>query len=172
MSGGEEREAAPRSPWLGRERLAGLVLLGFGAMMLVAGAELPFLTSDGVGSGLMPRSLSVIVIGLGLLQLWLARANPGPSTGTWAIGRALPVVVAAILFALAIRGFSAGPLVVPELGLVVAAPLAIVAAGLADKEARLGELLVFAAVLTAFCIGVFRYALGLSIPVAPWLIGY
>ena len=79
---------------------------------------------------------------------------------------------AAILFALAIRGFSVGPLTVPELGLVVAAPLAIIAAGLADKDARIGELVIFAAVLTAFCIGVFRYALGLSIPVAPWLIGY
>ena len=35
-----------------------------------------------------------------------------------------------------------------------------------------GELLIFAAILTAFCIGLFRYALGLALPVAPWLIGY
>jgi hypothetical protein len=56
--------------------------------------------------------------------------------------------------------------------MAVAAPLAIVCSGLAAKEARIGELLVFALVLTAFCVGVFRYGLGLSIPVAPWLIGF
>lgn len=172
MTGGEERHAMPRSPWLGRERLAGLVLLGFGVLTLAAGARLPFFTSGGVGSGLMPRSLSVIVIGLGLLQLWLARANPGPSTGAWSLGRAIPVAAGAILFALTIRGFDIGGFEVPELGLAVAAPLTIIVAGLADKDARLGELLIFAVVLSACCIGIFRYALGLSIPVAPWLIGY
>ena len=54
----------------------------------------------------------------------------------------------------------------------MATPLAIIASGLADKDARPGELLIFAVVLSACCTGIFRYALGLSIPVAPWLIGY
>ena len=160
------------SPWLGRERLAGLVLVAFGAVMLVGGAQLPFFTSDGIGSGLAPRILAVLVVVLGLLQLGLSWTNPGPPTGSWSLGRALPVVAGVVLFAVSIRGFTLGPVEVPELGLSVAAPFAIIASGLADRGARLGELIVFALVLIAFCIGIFRYALGLSVPVAPWLIGY
>ncbi|CAM3652172.1 hypothetical protein [Paracoccus yeei] len=54
----------------------------------------------------------------------------------------------------------------------MATPLSIILAGLAAKDARPGELVIFAVILTAVCIALFRYALGLSLPVAPWLIGY
>jgi hypothetical protein len=27
-------------------------------------------------------------------------------------------------------------------------------------------------VMTAFCVGLFKFALGLPIPLAPWLLGY
>jgi hypothetical protein len=30
----------------------------------------------------------------------------------------------------------------------------------------------FSIVLTAFCIGLFKYALNLPVPLAPWLLGY
>ena len=84
----------------------------------------------------------------------------------------LPVVAAVVLFAVTIRGYEFGPVHIPELGLLVATPLAVIVSGLAAKDSKLPELLLFAAVLTVFCIGLFRYALGLSLPVAPWLIGY
>ena len=54
-------------------------------------------------------------------------------------------------------------------GLVVAGPLAIIIAALAEHEARWGETIVFGVVMTAFCIGLFKFALGLPIPLAPWL---
>ena len=84
----------------------------------------------------------------------------------------VPVVAGVVLFAVTVRGYEFGPLHIPELGLLVATPLAVVTSGLAAKDSKLWELLIFAAVLTAFCIGLFRFALGLSLPVAPWLIGY
>lgn len=165
-------EAAPSNRGLGRERLAGIVLVGFGGLGLWAGYELPFMTSDGVGSGLLPRLLSFIILGLGILQLVLCRKDPGPLTGRWAIRETIPVILGVLLFAITVRGHHLGPISIPSLGLSVACPLAIVASGLAARDARLGELLIFAVVLTAFCIGLFRYALGLSVPVAPWLLGY
>ena len=82
------------------------------------------------------------------------------------------LVTVAVLFAVTIRGYEVGPVHIPELGLLVATPLAVIVSGLAAKDSKLPELLLFAAVLTIFCIGLFRYALGLSLPVAPWLIGY
>ncbi len=69
-------DAEPRSG-LGKERVAGLVLVVFGAIALWAGAELPFMTSSGVGSGLLPRILALLIIALGALQLLLSWKNPG-----------------------------------------------------------------------------------------------
>ena len=158
---------------LSQDGLAGLTLVAFGMIMFWAGLELPFVTrSGGVGSGLLPRLLAGLIVLLGAAQLVLAYRKPGPGTGSWPLARFLPVFAGVIAFALTIRGSAIGPVVIPPLGMAVAAPLAIVCSGLAAKEARIGELLVFALVLTAFCVGVFRYGLGLSIPVAPWLIGF
>lgn len=168
----EAEEAPPSSPWLGRERLAGLSLIGLGALALWASSDLPFASEFGVSSGLVPRLLSILIIGLGILQLYFSWSDPGPSTGSWRIHTMLPVVAAVVLFAVTIRGYEFGPLHVPELGLLVATPLSVVVSGLAARDSKLPELLLFAAVLTVFCIGLFRYALGLSLPVAPWLIGY
>lgn len=65
-------------------------------------------------------------------------------------------VVAGILsFALTIRLF----------GLVIAGPLAMVIGGYATPEVREKEILIFAAVMTAFCVGLFRYLLNLPIPI-------
>jgi hypothetical protein len=65
-------------------------------------------------------------------------------------------VVAGILaFAITIRMF----------GLVVAGPLAMVIGGFATPEVREKEILIFAAVMTAFCVGLFRYLLNLPIPI-------
>ena len=63
-------------------------------------------------------------------------------------------------------------LTVRPLGLVVAGPLAIVISAFASNEVRWGETLVVGVLMTAFCIGLFKFALGLPIPLAPWLIGY
>ena len=82
------------------------------------------------------------------------------------------MLIGVFLFALTIRGYDFGAFSVPVLGMSVATPLAIIFAGAAAKDVRFGELLIFTAVLTVICIGLFRFALGLSLPVAPWLIGY
>ena len=57
----EPEEVPPSSPWLGRERLAGLSLVGLGLLAFWASADLPFASEFGVSSGLVPRLLSLIV---------------------------------------------------------------------------------------------------------------
>lgn len=65
-------------------------------------------------------------------------------------------IVAGILsFAITIRLF----------GLMVAGPLAMIIGGYATPEVREKEIIIFAAIMTAFCIGLFRYFLGLPIPI-------
>ncbi|MGN7869104.1 Tripartite tricarboxylate transporter TctB family protein [Paracoccus haematequi] len=162
----------PSNPWLGRERIAGLSLVAFGLFALYAGADLPFRSESGVGSGMLPRALSIILIVLGAVQLAVTWKDRPESTGRWPIRDMLPVLIGVFLFAITIRGHHFGSFEVPTLGMAVATPLAVILSGLAAKDVRLGELVIFAAILTAVCIGLFRYALGLSLPVAPWLIGY
>ena len=58
------------------------------------------------------------------------------------------------------------------LGLAVAGPLAIVIGACASDDVRWGETILFGALMTAFCIGLFKFALGLPIPLAPWLLDY
>ena len=72
----------PSNPWLGRERLAGLSLVVFGLLALWAGSDLPFMTEGGVGSGLLPRALAIIITLLGVVQMkvdsWFRRfPQPG-----------------------------------------------------------------------------------------------
>jgi hypothetical protein len=78
---------------------------------------------------------------------------------TWLEARGLRgpfFIVAGILaFAVTIRLF----------GLVVAGPLAMVIGGYATPEVREKEIIIFAAVMTAFCVGLFRYILNLPIPI-------
>jgi hypothetical protein len=65
-------------------------------------------------------------------------------------------IVAGILsFAITIRLF----------GLVFAGPLAMIIGGYATPEVREKEIIIFAAIVTAFCVGLFRYVLNLPIPI-------
>ena len=86
----------------------------------------------------------------------------GPPLEPWSIRGPVLVIVAMVAFGLTVR----------PLGLVVAGPLAIVIAALASNEVRWGETIVFGLLMTMFCIGLFKFALGLPIPLAPWLLGY
>ena len=165
-------EIPPHNPWLGRERLAGVSPLAFGLFALWAGSDLPAMTESGVGSGLMPRALAILICLTGAIQIAVSWRDPGPSTGSWPLLRTVPVLAGVVLFAVTIRGYHLGPLSVPPLGLAVATPLAVFLSGMAAKDTRPAELVIFAVIMTVLCIALFRFALGLSLPVAPWLIGY
>jgi hypothetical protein len=63
-----------------------------------------------------------------------------------------------------IGGLIAFALTVRSVGLLVAAPLLALISGAASEETRFRELIIFAIVMTALCIGVFKYALNLPMP--------
>lgn len=162
----------PASGLLPRERAAGLLLVVIGAVAFWSSLELPFIRGGSVGAGLMPRLLGVFITGLGIAQLVLSFRRPGPAVSGWNARDIVMLLGSVILFAITIRGYDLGAIEIPPLGIVVAGPLAVVTAGLAARDVRLGELTIFAVVMSAACLGLFRFALGLPLPVAPWLIGY
>ncbi len=125
-------------------------------------ADLPIGTLGGMGPGMLPKSLAVALGLLGALLLAGAIQEGGLPLDRWSIRGPLFVLGAVVAFGLAVR----------PLGLIVAGPLAIVIGAIASDEVRWKETILVGAVVTAFCIGLFKFALGLPIPLAPWLIGY
>jgi putative tricarboxylic transport membrane protein len=141
---------------------AGLFLIGIGAIGLWQGADLSAGTLNQIGPGMLPRALAVLTIVCGLASVVGGFMSEGAGLDRWHLRGPVFILGAAVLFGLTVR----------PLGLAVAAPLAILVGAFASDETRLPETAVFAVVITIFCLGLFKYALGLPIPVAPWLIGY
>ncbi|HET8540890.1 MAG TPA: tripartite tricarboxylate transporter TctB family protein [Anaeromyxobacter sp.] len=144
--------ATIRSP---RDFVAGASLVALAVCALAATADLATGTMRGLGPGMLPRSVAVAVGAVGLAVAALSLVKDGPSLGRWPLRGPVFVSLAVVAFALTIR----------TVGLAVAGPLVVLVSGAASAESRPRELALFALVMTAFCVGLFRYALGLPIPV-------
>lgn len=147
--------APPRRHRFSRDLLAGLTLVVIAAIALLAGRDLEVGTLRAVGPGALPRALAVVVLAAGIVFSVAAVVRGGEHVGRWPLRGAFFVTLALLAFALTIR----------SVGLAVAGPAIVLVSGAATSETRPVELLVFALVLTAACIGLFRFALGLPLPV-------
>lgn len=141
---------------------AGFFLLVIAGVALWLGSDLPVGSVRQLGPGMFPRVLAVLVGVVGVMIVIDAFLEHGEKMERWPLRAPLFILGAAVAFGFAVR----------PLGLVVAAPLVMVIGAFASPETRLREVLVFGVVMTAFCVALFKYALGLPIPLAPWLIGY
>lgn len=163
------RRGVVKSP---EDMAAGLFLIVFAAILFYAGYELKFGQMRGIGPGLMPRVTAVLLGGFGLLLVVQSLIVHGSALQRWSIRGPFFIFGGVLLFALTIRGVDFGLFKFPALGLAVAGPLAVMFAAFADRDARPLEVIIYAACLTLACIGVFKFALRLPIPLAPWLVGY
>lgn len=151
-----------RSVRVGQDVGGGIFLLLIAALALWGSWSLSFGQLSGVGPGLMPRvtALLVAAMGIGLIIHGLAAGSePMPR---WSVRGPVFVLGAILVFALTIRPF----------GLAFAGPVAMLLASIGDPDTRAREIIPLAIVLPALCIGLFKYALRLPIPVAPPLLGY
>ena len=153
--------ADPRSTSMSRDVCAGLFLLAIAAFGYAGTISLPSIWA-GVGPGLLPKLVAGLIALLGLLiiSLGLLPSAERLQKGAWR--GPLFVLGGAIAFAATIR----------TLGLAAAGPLAWIIAALADRDTRWLETLLFAAIMTALCIGLFKFALKLPIPLCPPILGY
>jgi Tripartite tricarboxylate transporter TctB family len=158
----------PRSP---QDFAGGVFLIIFGLFAWWLGSGLPTGTLRAMGPGMLPKAFALILAGLGALMVFQSMRAHGPALERWSIRGILLVLGGCILFGLMIRGFEIGPIKVPSLGLVVSGPLVVLVSGMAAPDKSWREIIIFAIVMTVFCGGLFKYVLGLPIPLAPWLIG-
>ncbi len=141
-----------RSP---RDLLAGALLVALAALALRTTARLDAGTLRALGPGMLPRAVAAGVGAVGLAIVALSFVRRGPPLGRWPLRGPLFVSLGVVAFALTIR----------TVGLAVAGPLVVLVSGAASADTRPRELVVFALAMTALCVGLFRYALGLPIPV-------
>jgi hypothetical protein len=147
---------------LRQDFLGGLVVMAVAALAFWLAYDLPAGTLGGMGPGMMPKALAVLLGSLGLL-LWSGSFwHFGEHARRWTLRGPVFLFSAMVAFGLTVR----------PLGLVVAGPLAMIISAWASDEVKWGETIVSAVVTSAFCVGLFKLALGLPIPLAPGLIGY
>ncbi len=151
---------SPRAPHRGRVRgpqnlAAGLALLALAIFALWASAELEPGTLRSMGAGMLPRGIAVLVGVTGLALVAISFVRIGDRLGAWPLRGPLFVSLGVVAFALTIR----------TVGLALAGPLVAIISGAASPETRWKELVVFAVAITLFCVGLFRYALHLPIPI-------
>ncbi len=154
----------------------GLFLICLGGLALVLLGGLTFGSLAEIGPAFFPSVAAAVLAGQGVVMVILgwreAAKRQGELLTRWALRPLIAILGAIVVFGITIRGIDLGGLSLPSLGLAIAGPLAIMIGGLADKDTRWRELVPFALGISAFCIVLFRFALGLPIPLAPWLIGY
>lgn len=150
---------------------AGLFMIVLAGLALFLSRDLPTGTLRQIGPGMLPKAFAWICAGLGALLAFNSLRYNGDKLAGWSWRGVIFVLGAAVVFGLTIRGFEIGPLKVPQLGMLVSGPLVVLISGLAAEDVRLKELVIFAIAMTTGCALLFKYALGLPIPLAPWLLG-
>lgn len=155
-----------------RDFAGGLFLLAIAGVGYAGAFDLRFGHLSGIGSGLLPKSVAVLVAAFGVLLIAMSLSHPGEHLERWHLRGPVYVLGAVLAFALTIRGSTlslAGlTLHIPQLGLAVAGPLSMIISAYADKETRFAEIIPFALVLTALSIGLFKFLLRLPIPIFPY----
>ena len=149
--------------------LSGLALIGIAAVAWFQVEPLDVGTLRYFGPGMLPRVLSMVLFVAGLIVLIGGIFQRETAAEYFRASVRGPVMIMAALtvFAATIRGIESGILSVPQLGLVVAGPLAVLIAGYASPEANFRDLAALAFGLTAGCAAVFNDILGLAIPILP-----
>ena len=135
----------------------GLFLLAIAAVGYIGGFNLPVGHLSGIGSGLLPKTLAVLVAAFGIMLIVQGLFGTGPALERWAIRGPFFVLGAVVLFALTIRWG----------GLIVAGPLAVIMAALGSDETRPMEIAIFAVALTLLSGLMFKELLNLPIPFDP-----
>jgi hypothetical protein len=156
----------------------GLFLLALAVIGFAGAFNLPTGTLSGIGSGLLPKALAVLVAAFGVLLVVQGLVFGGDSLERWPLRGPVFVLGAVVVFAVMIRGATLNfggvlgiPLLatvkLPGLGLIVAGPLSVIVSSFADKDTRPVEIAIFSIVMTLLCGLLFKELLNLPIPFDP-----
>jgi Tripartite tricarboxylate transporter TctB family len=129
----------------------GLMLIALGVAAVLVARGYAFGTVLRMGPGYFPTMLGIILVLFGLCVFAQGLRNPEPMEGGWSMRALIVLPVAFALF-----GF-----LMDRAGFVPALAVLIVASAAASSSFRLVEVALMTAVLTAACVAVFIWGLGL-----------
>lgn len=135
--------------------VSGIALIALALFAIWAVSDLPQGSMRAMGPAMLPRWLAIFAGLCGAALFMFSFIQDGEPLERWTLRGPVFVIIAILAFAFTIRLF----------GLVVAGPLALIIGGLASDEARPRELVIFAVLMTAFCILLFRYLLNQPMPI-------
>ena len=162
MSSEKPMDSGTASLLLRQDFLGGIAVVAVAVLAYWLGSDLAVGTLGGMGPGMLPKALSVLLGALGLLLLGSSFWEAGERLTASSLRGPIFVFAGLVAFGLTVR----------PLGLVVAGPLAMFISAFASDEYKWIETIVSAILTTLFCIVLFKLALGLPIPLAPWFLGY
>ena len=171
MSANAGSIAAPQGIIKGPQSvISGLTLILLAALALYLTRELPQGTLRSMGPAMLPRWLAIGVGLCGIALVVIGFLQSGSALETYTFRGPAMVVLGVVAFGCTIRGVSLGPVSIPQLGMLVAGPLAMFVGGFATPEVRWRELMILSLGLTAFCMILFGDMLNLPIPLYPqWM---
>lgn len=147
---------------LNREICAGIFLLISAAVGFYGAWPLDAGSMSGVGSGLLPKAVAIGVGAFGVYLVALGVMSADDRVESISFRGIIFVLGAILAFAATVR----------PLGLLVAGPLSMLVAAMADPDTRPREIIAFTIFMTAACYLLFKLMLRLPIPVLPPLLGY
>lgn len=160
MSGDPVREAPSRSRGViksPQDFAAGLFLFAIALFGFVGGWKLSMGQMSGVGPGMLPKVVAGLIAAFGVLLIVQSLTTTGDLLERWSIRGLVFVLGSLLVFAATVR----------TLGLAFAGPLTVIVSAFAEKSVRPKEIVIYAVLLTAVCVLLFKYLLRLPIPIVP-----
>jgi hypothetical protein len=146
-----------------KEIAAGLLFSGIGLFFAItAWLTLPVGQTFAMGPGYFPLVLGLILTALGIAIVVTGARKPLAAFGGIAWRGIVLIIASIVFFGVAVRGLGFAPT------LLISLLLASAASGQLGWKA----VLIVSGLLTAFCVGIFIYALGLPYPlIGRWITG-
>lgn len=135
----------------------GVALVAFALFALWAGSDLPGMRGFAFGPGTAPRLFAWLLVATGAIVAINSLIVNGPPLERWGIRAPILFIASVVFFGYAVRPF----------GLVIAGFGTLMIAAAASSEVRWIESIIWSAILTLFCIGLFVYGLGLPLQLWP-----
>ena len=133
---------------------SGVMLIAIGAVAVFMARDYPFGTALRMGAGFFPVVLGVVLVLFGIYFVTRGLRAPVKIEGNWSPRALIVLPLAFVLFGILME----------HAGFVPAMLVLIVGSAAAGTEFHFGEVLAVSVLLTAMCVALFIWALGLPYP--------